>query len=528
MKRINFLLVALTALLTASCWKGGGLLDQIPAEADLVLTGNVQTIIESAGGSLEDSKLKLPGWLLGELPGDVHDGIDEINGFLKKSGINTDNAAMFMDIKKEMTVIVFSLDDKKLFVKKIEDLGFREKDDEDGVVYYEKSDSRYWGDYIAVKGSYAYYIPEADKDEKPVRFLEDAIEEAHGKSFAKTSWGAYIASGNAMGFALNMTPFQRIMREEGMPAGLLSMYDGVLCMRGDLTRDKCLFDIKFYDENGKDKMASLYKDYMDVNASIDSKALSYLGEDEFMVYAASMKDVDWDRYADMLLSGLSRSERAQANAVLGYLEKFNGTVAFGFGLAGGLDEIGEMASDEDKILSNMSMTLVVEAKKGKADQLLNDLKGFMEQADVDFDDNASGFTVDMARNAGMDGTIYAKTIGDFIVMANHPIKEGGSNPVVKTTKMSSCLQAFGIVLNKNNKLMRDLEMSDDIIFTTTCMPRSMDMAMTLEIPGGKDGFIAKAAKIVLGLAKQADKIEEAFDSGYGDYYDWDYDYDYDW
>ena len=39
------------------------LLENVPASMDVVMVGNVKTIIESAGGNMEDSKIHLPKFL---------------------------------------------------------------------------------------------------------------------------------------------------------------------------------------------------------------------------------------------------------------------------------------------------------------------------------------------------------------------------------------------------------------------------------------------------------------------------------
>lgn len=74
-------------VMTTSCSDNGkmkALLEQIPENAEIVCVGNVKTILESAGGSNADSKIKLPSYALNALPNSTTDELDNANEFLKK------------------------------------------------------------------------------------------------------------------------------------------------------------------------------------------------------------------------------------------------------------------------------------------------------------------------------------------------------------------------------------------------------------------------------------------------------------
>lgn len=163
----NFLCLIMAVTLNCSCSdneKMNVLLENIPANTDFVLVGNLRTIVESAGGKMEDSKIKLPGYLVSYLPNDISDKWDNFNSFLKKSGIDTEACAIIADYKENYPVFVFSLNDKNKFIEAIENEKFKEKNSWGDVSFYSKkvyegSDPE-WDDYayIAINGTCAYWI----------------------------------------------------------------------------------------------------------------------------------------------------------------------------------------------------------------------------------------------------------------------------------------------------------------------------------------------------------------------------------
>ena len=519
------LCLVVAALLAVSCSenvKMKNLLEQVPANADIVLVGNVKTVIESAGGSIENSKIKLPSNLMDALPASSMSAVDEANDFLKKAGIDMETCALFFNYEEKHPVLVFALSDRKQFIDAIEDNGFKEKDTEGNTVYYVKKvyEDTYNPDYddygyIAVNDSYAYWIERVWVGRDfltPIRYLQKKVEDAREKSFASTNYADYITEGNAGGVAVAWPKeLKRELRRSGMPSDMLAIYDGVICMRGKLSSNECTVEAKLFDEDGKEIGADVAGKFMDVSATISGKALSMLGEDEFMVYAMSMKHFNWDKYADALsdASGLSRSDRAQMNAILSYFEKIDGTVALGFGLTNGLESIENMDRGRD-VMSQFSTTTVIETKEGKTRQLVEDMKGFLEQARIPFNESGSGFSMSLRslRDTGMSGEWYVKAVDNFLVVANHPIKENNNNALIKSTDLTDYLFAFCIGLNKQDRLMRDLGVNNDVKLTMGCKPKTLESAMTLEIDGDRStGVIAKAIKIALGIAANAEELE---------------------
>lgn len=508
-------IVAVVMALSGSS-KMKNLLKQIPADAEIVAVGNVQTILESAGGKIEDSKISLPSFFTDFLGKEKMKDIDKANEFLKKSGIAPEACAVFGYFKKNNPVILFALNDAKQFVKTIEEEGFKEKDkDGDITIYTKKVYEGYnpeYDDYgyIAINGNYAYWIERvwAGSDLRPASFLPQVIKDAADKNFADTPYGSYILDGNAGGVAFKWPKEMRqMMRESGVPSDLLSIYDGTVCLRGNLKKEKAEVIMKMFDENGKELDAELFKDFMDPSAQIDKKALKLLGKDEVMVMAASLKEVKWDKYADLITgtARMSRAEKAQMNVVFDYLKNVEGTVAAGFGLTNGMESVKQMSS-HDEVMQAFSTTLVVETKDDKAKRIMNDLKGLMEKMRMPFEDNAKGFTIDLSQ-MGTSGKVYAGIVDDFIVVANHPIKEEGQNIWANEGDLTDYISAFGMWLKKDNKLMRDLGLPYEVKFTVCCKPKSMETSMVLEIDGDDSpGVIAGIAKLALKMAEKGKEM----------------------
>lgn len=508
-------IVAVVVALSGSS-KMKNLLKQVPADAEIVAVGNVQTILESAGGKIEDSKISLPSFFTDFLGKEKMKDVDKANEFLKKSGIDPEACAVFGFFKKNNPVVLFALNDAKQFVKTIEEEGFKEKDkDGDITIYTKKVYEGYEPEYddygyIAINGNYAYWIERvwAGSDLRPTSFLPQVIKDAADKNFADTPYGSYILEGNAGGVAFKWPKEMRqMMRENGVPSDLLSIYDGTVCLRGNLKKEKAEVVMKMFDENGKELDADLFKDFMDPSAQIDKKALKLLGKDEVMVMAASLKEVKWDKYADLITgtARMSRAEKAQINVVFDYLKNVEGTVAAGFGLTNGMESVKQMNS-HDEVMRAFSATLVVETKDGKAKRIMDDLKGLMEKMRMPFEDQAKGFTIDLSQ-MGAEGKVYAGIVDDFIVVANHPIKEDGRNIWANEGDLTDYISAFGLWLKKDNKLMRDLGLPYEVKFTVCCKPKSMETSMVLEIDGDDNpGVIAGIAKLALKMAEKGKEM----------------------
>ncbi|MDE6535075.1 MAG: hypothetical protein K2K82_03595 [Muribaculaceae bacterium] len=513
----SLLVVALMSICSCSS-KSDKMLSLVPAEADVVMIGDVKTVMESAGFSVSDSKVKLPSWLK-DLAGDeINDGVSEVNDFLKNSGVDVELCLFTFDFKKELPIIILNLDDNKKFAKYIENQGFEEDDKEDGISVYKQGDWRVT--FIAIKDSYAYVIPEVSSDNvKPLKVIPAMIEDAKESSFAKTSMAKYI-SGNAFGVSFKMPKeLRRELKDAGMPSSVMDLYNGYFCLKGSLDNDDIEIEAKAFDEDGKAKNMKEFEKMMDLDAKVSSKALAYLGKDESFVFASSLKDMKWSDYLDAIAEGarMSSREKSQLGIVEDYLKNIDGTIACGFGFTNGLESVFALDRGRD-VFNQISVTLVVETKDGKAKKVMGDLEDLMSMASIPYDGSASkGFSITLDK----DAEVNVKMEDNFIVISNHKIQKSKDNATVKKFDFDDHLAAFACYLDKDNKLMKNLGLKNDILFSYYGDPKDMEMTMKLEVKGGKgSGVLEKIGNMILTASKTD------LSSYYPSYNSYDYGYGY--
>ena len=140
MKKIKELLFLVVAVvLSMSCSdnaKMKNLLENIPDNADVVYVGNVKTVLESAGGKIENSQIVLPEYITNEMASGDTKEYDEMNDFLKDSGIDLEACALMYSFKKNVPVMLFALEDNDKFVKAIKDKEFEKDTEENDVTIY--------------------------------------------------------------------------------------------------------------------------------------------------------------------------------------------------------------------------------------------------------------------------------------------------------------------------------------------------------------------------------------------------------
>lgn len=510
-------LLGMTACSTSS--KKKELLQQIPANMDLVAVGDVKMVVESVGGSLEGGRLKLPSYLTSEFKGDASESYEEVVSALKKSGVDPEVVALTTNFKRgwNQPIFLFKLSDPKKFEEFLDDADYTEKDSEDGVTFYAKKvyESSYNSDYddygyVAVKGSYAYWIERVwvGSKFKAVKELQSMIEEAQTESFADTKCCDYILSGNVGGVSVKIpNELKKEMRKAKMPKSLVDAYGGYICVSGQLDQKSATVKMQWFDENGEKKSGDELAHFMNPDATINERALSFLDKEEFLACAMSIKGIDWDKYVDLIVAatGQSRASKVEIKAVINYFEKINGTIAFGIGIADGLESIAKMSAGHD-VTNQLSCTMVLETKEGKAKSFMEDMKGLLEMAEMPFNESNAGFTIDLSK-IGESGVIYAKYVDDFIVIANHPIKENNQYWTADMnwgTKQS----AFGVNLDKKNKFMQDLDIKKSMRFTIYGNPKTMESYATFEVDGDENtGVLEKTARIVMDFIERSDDVE---------------------
>lgn len=513
--------VVSTLLLFNSCSsnkKVETLLTQIPGNMYIVAAGNVETILSSGECSIEDSKIILPSFIKSELDMESEEEFEDINRFLKKAGIDPSAVAIANNYKQPNPYVIYGLKDKKQFIDAIEDKGYSEKDENDTYTVFSKKtyESEYDSDYdnysyIVVKDECAILLEDiwVGSEFKPLDELEKFIDDASENNYADTPFGEYILSGNAFGAVFKLPgDVKNELREKGMPSDIISMWDGAICVRGDLEDNKCVFDVSWLDDEGNEKTNELMKKFYDPTAQINKNLLAYLNKNENLVFATSLKDFNWDKYINYICnaSHVSRMEMQQINAVTSYLKRLDGTMALGFGLTNGLESIAKMGYETD-VPKQFSSTLIVETKEGKAKSIVNELKELIRQnpeVGVNMEEESDGFCLNLN-----DVAIYVKQIDNAIIVANHKIKNDNNNPVVNIVDFENKNTLFAFAITSGNKLMKDLQLDNDITCVLTNKNDKLGATLTVEVKGGnEDGIIAKIAQLCLKIYNQSNELEQ--------------------
>lgn len=103
MKKVKqFLCLVMAVVLSVSCTdntKMQNLLENIPENTDFVFVGSVKTVLESAGGKIENSKIVLPNYISNEMKEGDAEKFDEANNFLKDAGIDIEACAVMMSFR---------------------------------------------------------------------------------------------------------------------------------------------------------------------------------------------------------------------------------------------------------------------------------------------------------------------------------------------------------------------------------------------------------------------------------------------
>lgn len=511
MKKILYLIAAMVMLLSCSDndKKADGVLDCIPANADLVIVGNINKIAESAGGSVKNSQIVLPKDVMEHLGTRNTSILQKINRLLNGSHVNTEACALFASYENEQPVVVLSINDAILFTDAIKALKYKKiKADCNMDIYARKIQAGADGNpdchnYVALNGNYAYIIENVQKNTNfsPAGYLQKIYEDARKNSFAETAYGKYISEDCTIGVAMaNTANIKKSLKKTGMLSGSVSILDKcIVCLRGNLLADKCIVDIQLFDHDGNEMRADSLVPFMNNSSTISKKALAFLDAKESVAYAISLKDVEWDKYMDMISEAaeLSRSDRAQLNAVLNYLENIDGTVAASFSTNNGINSILNIYMGKD-LLSQFSATIVAETKEGKAKRLLEDLKGLLEGMSIHFDETDCEISVNTAF-MGMPGTVYAKSKDDVLIVANHPIKENNDNIFIKDKNLTESRFALYAKLDKEDKLASELNINDNVTAAFYCRPDMMSAFMVIEIGSGTDantGIISRLLNMV--------------------------------
>lgn len=526
MKRMtaNVGMALLMLLMVTSCKsKIESLTDALPADADLVMVGNIRTIVEAMDGSINGSTIKLPSYITDLLDG--KEKFSHLLSYLKNSGINVESCAVVVNDKDLSPVCVFALNDEKKFVRSIESEDFVRESENAGMIIYKKK-GEYSCDYICVCETYAYLVTSIsryeDDDFDSESYFSNFISSAAETSFASTGMGKYILEGNVGGLSFMIpSEFRNELKRAGVPSEFVDMYRGYVCCKGDMKDNAAKVSLRLFDENGNAKTMKDFCEFIDENAVVSRDVLSYLHNDESLIFAASLKNFNWEKLDLMNNEHFSPSAKSDMALVKSYLERIGGTIAIGIGVSDGWASLEDVFRGGDMV-GNLAMTAIVELKDGKVKATLDDLKELLDRNDVPFENIPGGICVPIP-NRDENGTMTKWNIqaeDNILVLSNRKIRKYSSMTLDNTNLEGRNMVAV-FDLRKGNSLFKDFRINDELRLTFGLDNKDAEYTLECELGSqGSGGYISRLFKMFNSALEYIDKYDRrtSYDE-YGGYYD---------
>lgn len=393
--------------------------------------------------------------------------------------------------------------------------GFVETDSRDDITIlskrvYESPEGRNYDvfEYVALNEKCVYWKHNVciSQSAKPLRVLTDIIEGAHKSSFANSPYAKYL-KGNLGAITFSLSPdLRKKLRDTNIPTlGIEPLLNARICITGRMDNDDVNITAKCYDKNGKQIKVSDYVKFLDPEASISTRPLSYLEKNENLIYAFTLKGVDWNEYFSQLSNtGMwSSSQKLIATIVKSYLEQIDGTVAIGLSLTDGFNSLTRINSG-DNPLKELNLTLVAETNKAKA--MIEDLKSLMTTGNIDFTDTGDGlcFTIPEGHTQ-----LTAKAIDNILIISNCEINKI-PNPVVKNFDFDDYNASLILSLPNTDTLMKDLYIDNNIELSFSSDFDESELVANLNVSGDNGGVISKLISIALSIESQEKALNERY------------------
>lgn len=501
------------------------LLSKIPADADYAVVGDLKTVLESAGIKMDNKGFTLPDYILDEIPGRGERALDQMNEELSEAGVDFSTVALFGYIEAGYPIVVAHLNDAAKCADFLEDeLGY-DKSERNGLsVFTNIRDYDYGASDVScmiIDGSYVYStIDEVyvyDGRRNPKRDMLRWIEAAKSANFSTTAGGQYIARGNVGGAAVHISSdLAGQLRYTEAPAELIKMMsDTYITAKFDLSSDEALVTAQWLDANGSPVDWTPMANGMTTTGTINKEAVEYLSPNTTFVYGLSLAGMDWDQMMETMKDQLnvSRDEAVYFDIATTYLKNLEGTVVVGAGFNNGLHSLAE-AAEGYSVLQQVSLSMAIQTKPGKARKMLNDLTGFMDQAGISYYSDGNGICIQLPgdKSTGDPITIYVSAFDNMLVASNEPIRGKRSNAVAENVDFSKSAVGAAAVFPKSNQLVRDLGLNCGAELVMLCDMNSSTFTLSLKALGSKDNLLTTIIKNIFAVAHNSDEIEDIFRS----------------
>lgn len=283
-KKLNMLIMSLLSLLMLTACGGDEkvalLYEKLPADADVVAVVNLKTVVEAAGGKIENTTVNLPKLLLDSLSENGRGDVEYYTSMLSSGYVDPNSfALMWSYADSNKPILVMTLTDPDMFVKMIHRDGFLKYSDETATTYYtatrwDKAGKESYPCYAIING-HVYYLSDVAPGSAttPADVLSSILSRVREKPLAKSPAGEFIMDGEAVGIMFK--PGEKI-KEQMKKSDAQKLQDGTLCLKGGFEGEALKLTGKIVATDGTDADISPLKDLFDANGAVNGKAL--LGE----------------------------------------------------------------------------------------------------------------------------------------------------------------------------------------------------------------------------------------------------------
>lgn len=514
----NYIIPLMLLIGAASCTGNadyGKILRHLPEDSDFVAVFNAEEIIRSSGGTVEKGNITFSDEFSRLFNDEQIGNFNKTVNFLNNADIYLKEMAVVYNYDHFVPTLIFGVDDMGKFKSALLEYGFVETDSRDDITIlskrvYESPDGRNYDrfDYIALNERSVYWKLDIciSQSAKPLRVLTDIIESTHKSSFINSPYAKYL-TGNLGAMTFSLPPrLRESIRQANIPASNIeTLSNARICITGLMDNNDINLTAKCYDEKGREIKVSDYTKYVNPDASINKRPLSYLNKNENLIYAFTFEGMDWNEYFSQINNAgmLTPSQKFVATIVKSYLEQIDGTVALGIGLTDGFNSLSRINSG-DNPLKELNLTLVVETDKAKS--MVEDLKSLMNTGNIEFTETGNGFNFTIPDTPIQ---LTAQADGDILVISNREIKKS-TNAVVNNFDFNDYNASIILSFPHTDTLMKDLYIDNDIELSFSSDFDESQLVANLSVSGDSEGIIAKLISIALSIESQKKALNERY------------------
>lgn len=541
-------LLAICGLTSCGNNEADEILKRVPADADLVILGQSKALFDNADIKLANNQLEFPNYITSEYPGKQSD-FDKINDRLDESGLDISQVAVFacFEQAKDPVTVVKIADNKKAekFFEDAYELNLKEKGAK--IYYDEHSYSSSYFSYSSencavvydgyVYFGHTYYYD--SKGEAAHDLVLDFIKSAEKKSFADTKIAGKMTDGNVCAVAFSLSSWSKFFGADAASKLTKSLpEDGYLFFTGNISGKEATIESMMVDAKGNVidaiKLPELTLNsrsdqavyditalFANNLAPVNAKTLRYLNSDTNLAYAINVGNVDFAKMVDILESGrmLSRSEASMARLATVYQTYLDGTVAFGLGYTGNASDA--YFSRESDIVKYISLSLVGQIKEGKAEKVLNDIKGLLQTQGADVPCTSTEYGIAIAIPE-IGTTVYISAVDDMLIVSNKPFTGASDNGVSSCGNFDNSLALMAFSMPKESPLFTELGIDCGFQASAVTADKGAQGKMVAKVTDTKDNLIPAIVKSFYNAYNAATRFERKRSDTY---YDDDYDYD---